>query len=344
MKTLKFFLVAIAITLGASAARPCSRVVFLGEGNLTLVGRTLDWKNPIPTNLYVYPRGMEKQGMPKGPTLRWRSKYGTVLAVSYDGGVTEGMNEAGLVMNGLFCKGSVYTEATGNDMPVMSLAVLVSYFLDNFASVDQVQQWLASNKFAIFGQTFDGGTAAKLHWAITDQSGMTLILEYENGKLDTYASRDYQVLTNDPPFPQMLAINEYWEAVGGTNMLPGSVRSADRFARAAFFIKHQPTAVDAPTAAAQLASVMNVVSVPMGYMIEGEPNLSSTQWRSIADTRNGLYYFHFASQFSTFWIDLHQLDLSPGAPVLKLDTSKNTSMHGNVNNHLQHSQPFTPMW
>ncbi len=344
MKTLKLFLVTSALMLGAFTARPCSRVVFLGENNLTLVGRTLDWKNPIPTNLYVYPRGIEKQGMPKGPTLRWRSKYGTILAVSYDGGVTEGMNERGLVMNGLFCKGSVYTESTTGDMPVMSLAVLVSYFLDNFATVSEVEQWLTTNKFAIFGQTFDGGTAAKLHWAITDTSGMTLILEYENGKLNTYASRDYQVLTNDPPLPQMLAINSYWETVGGTNMLPGSVRSSDRFARASFFIKHLPTAVNATTAAAQLASVMDVVSVPMGYTIAGEPNLSSTQWRSIADTQNGIYYFRFASQFATFWLDIKSLNLNEGAPVLKLDTSKDTSMHGNVNKLLKHSQPFTPMW
>ncbi len=344
MKTLKSLLVLAAILLSSATAKPCSRVVFLGDNNLTLVGRTLDWRTPIPTNIYIYPRGIKKQGMPHGATLHWTSKYGSVLAVSYDGGVTEGMNEHGLVMNGLFCKGSVYTESSDNKMPVMSLAVLVSYFLDNFATVAEVDQWLSANKFAIAGQTFDGGTVAKLHWAITDPSGTTLILEYVDGKLNTYSSREYQVLTNDPPLPQMLAINNYWETVGGTNMLPGSVRSSDRFARASFFIRHLPTKVDATTAAAQLASVMDVVSVPMGYTISGEPNLSSTQWRSIADTQNGIYYFHFASQFATFWVDLSNLNLNSGAPVLKLDTSKDSSMHGNINHLLKRSQPFTPMW
>lgn len=344
MKTLKFLFVSTALLFSSAAALPCSRVVFLGNDNLTLIGRTLDWRTPIPTNLYVYPRGIDKQGMPNGSTLRWKSQYGSILAVSYDGGVTEGMNECGLVMNGLFCKGSVYTKAVDNDLPVMSLAVLVSYFLDNFATVTEVEQWLSANKFAIAGQTFDGGTVAKLHWAITDPSGTTLILEYSDGQLNTYSSREYQVLTNDPPLPQMLAINKYWESVGGTNMLPGSARSSDRFARASFFIKHLPTNVDATTAAAQLASVMDVVSVPLGYTIAGEPNISSTQWCSIADTKNIRYYFRFASQFATFWIGLSDLNINYGAPVLKLDTSKNTSMHGNINHLLKRSQPFTPMW
>ena len=116
--------------------------------------------------------------MPAQPWLKWKSKYASVLAVGYDGGVTEGMNEAGLVMNGLFCKGTIYKESTGNDkMPVMSLAVLVSYFLDNFSTVDEVETWLKANEFAIFGKTFDGGTVSTLHWALTDTTGVTLLME-----------------------------------------------------------------------------------------------------------------------------------------------------------------------
>ena len=122
--------------------------------------------------------------MPSGPMLTWTSNYGTVLAVGYDGGVTEGMNDQGLVMNGLFCKGTIYKEAIGpdNKTPVMSLAVLVSFFLDNFATVEEADQWLKQNEFAIFGKTFDGGTVSTLHWALTDKSGMTLVMEYQNGQ------------------------------------------------------------------------------------------------------------------------------------------------------------------
>lgn len=323
----------------------CSRVVLLGDNELTIVGRTLDWRTPIPTNLYVYPRGIERQSMPDGPMLQWVSKYGSVIAVGYDEGVTEGMNEKGLVMNGLFCKGSIYREATGDgNTPVMSLAVLVSYFLDNFATVAEAKQWLDNNDFAIFGKTFDGGTASLLHWALTDPTGVTLIMEYQNGQLDMYMSRDYQVLTNDPPFADMLAINKYWEQVGGKNMLPGTVRSADRFVRASFFVHHLPTAVDADKGVAEVASIMGNVAVPLGYELEGEPNLSSTQWTSIADTKSCVYHFKFSADRDMFNIDLRRLDLYPGAPVLKLDTAKSSQFHGCVNDKLQRSQPFSPMW
>lgn len=344
MRIRVFLLCMLMALLGTTAGYPCSRVVFLGEDSLTVVGRTLDWRSPIPTDLYVYPRGMQKAGMPSGNTLHWVSKYGSVLAVSYDGGVTEGMNEQGLVMNGLFCKGTVYETSQDGKLPVMSLAVLVSYFLDNFATVAEVKEWLDRTPFAIYGQSFDQGTAAALHWAVTDRSGMTLILEYQDGKLNTYASRDYQVLTNDPPFERMLVINDYWKQIGGTNMLPGTVHSADRFVRASFFIDHIPVDADYRVAAAAVFSVLDIVSVPLGYSVENEPHLSSTQWKSAADTKHLLYYFGFTSQFAEFWIDLKNLDLSPGAPVLKLDTSKESDLYFGVNDRLKRSEPFTPMW
>ena len=343
MKT-KLFIFAFALLLGIGKAFACSRVVFLGHDNLTLVGRTLDWRTPIPTNLYVYPRGMQKQGMPSGNTFHWKSKYGSVLAVSYDGGVTEGMNEKGLVMNALFCKGSIYRQSMNGELRSMSLAVLVSYFLDNFSTVDEVHKWLQDNDFAIYGQNFDQGTTAALHWAVTDLSGKTLVMEFQNGQLDVYVSRDYRVLTNDPPFPQILAINNYWKGIGGANQLPGTVRSPDRFARASFFIEHVPDSVDYKTAAAQVLSVLNNVAVPLGYELENAPNLSSTQWRSVADAKNLIYYFGFSSQFSVFRIELAGLNLNEGAPVLKMDTSANTDLHGCINSIMVPSAPFTPMW
>ena len=343
MKT-RVILLVFALLLGCGNAFSCSRVVFLGQDSLTLVGRTLDWRTPIPTNLYVYPRGMQKQGMPSGNTFHWKSKYGSVLAVSYDGGVTEGMNEKGLIMNALFCKGSIYRTSADGKLRSMSLAVFVSYFLDNFETVDEVQQWLNENEFGIYGQTFDEGTTAALHWAITDRSGNTLVMEFQKGKLDVYVSRDYRVLTNDPPFEQIRAIDNYWKQVGGANSLPGTVRSPDRFARASFFIEHVPDSVDYKAAAAQVLSVLNNVAVPLGYELEGQPNLSSTQWKSIADSKNLIYYFGLAYQFSVFRIELGKLNLNEGAPVLKIDTTKNTELHGCINDVMVKSEPFKPMW
>ena len=345
MKVLKFMLVALALSAAAVPADACSRVVYAGTKGTVLVGRTLDWRTPIPTNIYVYPAGMAKTSMPSAPCLSWTSAYGSELAVSYDGGVTEGMNEAGLVMNGLFCKDAIYRTATGSgDTPVMSLAVMVSYFLDNFATVDEAEAWLRDNQFGIFGQTFDGGTAAALHWALTDRSGVTLVMEFIDGKLNLYKGAEFNVLTNDPPFTAMQAIEKYWDGVGGSHMLPGTVRSADRFARASFFINHVPADFDYADAWGALNSIMGVVSVPYGYELPGEPNVSSTQWTSISDAAGGKYYFRFARNTGAFWVDLGRLRLNPGAPVLKFDTVKHAGATGCINEYLEESEPFTPMW
>ena len=342
----KLTLLALAM-VAVQDAFACSRVVLRSDStDIVMVGRTLDWRTPIPTNIYVYPAGMHRESMPDGMRLTWKSKYGSVIAVGYDGGVTEGMNERGLVMNGLFCKGSNYrTAAYGSNTPSISLAVFVSYFLDNFATVDEAEAWLRKTEFGISGQTFDGGTVSLLHWALTDTSGKTLIIEFNNGEMDLYSSKNYQVLTNDPQYQSMQAIEYYWQSVGGENFLPGGVRSRERFARGSYFMKHIPTSgICSDQALWQLTSIMNNVSVPLGYEVKDRPNLSSTQWRSIADINRQRYYMHFTNTLSTFYIDLSTINLSHCAPVLKLDTSKNENLFGNVNAALIPSQPFKPMW
>ena len=124
--------------LGVNKSDACSRILYVGDTTTTtsadsvlrIVGRSLDWKTPIPTNLYVYPRGMKKKGNTKPGSVTWTSKYGAIYAVGYDGGITEGMNEKGLVINGLFCKGTVYANEQTVGRPDMSLAMFVGWLLD----------------------------------------------------------------------------------------------------------------------------------------------------------------------------------------------------------------------
>ena len=177
-----------------------------------MVARSLDWKTPIPTNIYVYPRGIEKQSSNLSDAIRWKSKYGAVYAVGYDGGITEGMNEKGLVINGLFCKTAVYEKMTAdNDKPYMSLAVFVAWLLDNnatvpsvvtaFITVPEVRAQLEKRDFRIQGATFDGGTVSTLHWGVTDATGQSMIFEFTGGDLKCYDMEDYRAMTNDPEWP-----------------------------------------------------------------------------------------------------------------------------------------------
>lgn len=332
---------ALAVPAESSA---CSRVLYKGLDSLMVVGRSLDWKTPIPTNLYVYPRGIAKKGSDQPGAVEWTSRYGAVYAVGYDGGITEGMNEMGLVINGLFCKGAVYNSPDTEGRPPMSLAMFVGWLLDMNATTQEVIDVLEKHEFTIGGATFDGGTVSALHWGITDATGKSAIVEFVNGEMKIYDMGDYRAMTNDPNWPAMTAIIDYWEGIGGKNMLPGTVSSPSRCVRANYFAHHVER-TDSPDLAVSITrSIVQDASVPYTYMIEGQPNLSSTQWRSFAELRDRRYYFDIVTNPGLYYIDLTKLDLYDGAPVLKLDTAKDTQIVGCANSHLHRSEPFTPMY
>ena len=83
-------------------------------------GHTMDWKEDIMSNIYVFPRGMQRAGHNKEKTVNWTSKYGSVIATGYDIGTCDGMNEKGLVASLLFLPESVYS-LPGDTRPAMGL-------------------------------------------------------------------------------------------------------------------------------------------------------------------------------------------------------------------------------
>lgn len=345
----KTLLAGAAVVLAASAHWPvadaCTRVIYRGIDSLQIVGRSLDWKTPIPTNLYVYPRGMKKQGSSDAEGgISWVSKYGAVYAVGYDGGITEGMNEKGLVINGLFCKGTVYNMPEHEGRPLLSMAMFVAWMLDNCATTQEVIDLVKDHGYYIEGATFDNGTVSALHWGITDASGVTRILEFDNGRVVVSDPGDKLAMTNDPQWSSMDAILNYWEKVGGSHMLPGTVSSADRCVRANYFAHHVEATSDSDLGASICRSILVNSCVPYTYTVEGEPNLSSTQWRSFANTRDLRYYFDIVTNLGCYYVDLNRCNLKKGAEVMKLTTSGTKTLVGDVTDMLEPSAPFSPMY
>lgn len=333
----------------AAAAAPaqgdaCTRVIYEGADSLYIIGRSLDWKTPIPTNLYVYPAGIEKQGSSSVKGINWVSKYGAVYAVGYDGGITEGMNEKGLSVNGLFCKGTIYSNEEREQNPPISLAMIVGWILDTCATTDEVETLLTETPFKIEGATFDGGTVSTLHWGVTDASGKSIIFEFDKGNLKISDPGDFRAMTNDPQWESMSAILAYWDKIGGQHFLPGTVTSADRCVRANYFAHHVNPVVEADLGAAITRSILVNSSVPYTYNIVGEPNLSSTQWRSYSNLRDKLYYFDIVTNPGYYYVDLKKCDLTPNGKILKLNTEHTQDLVGDVTDRLEKSDGFTPMY
>lgn len=329
----------------------CTRSLYTGDDNIVVTGRNMDWKEDMSSNLWLFPAGMTRDSAAGKHSFSWTSKYGSVITSGYNAGTTDGLNEAGLVANILFLAESDYGQPDGQG-PVMSNAVWTQYVLDNFATVAEAVAALRKETFQIQGPTLPNGSPSTLHLAISDASGDSAIFEYLNGQLSIHHSRDYTVMTNSPPYAQQLAINAYWENIGGGKFLPGTISAADRFARTQYFINSIPRTIDSKLiksvpgqsfknqAVASVMSVQRAVSVPIGISSPDQPNLSSTLWRTASDHKNRVYYFDAANRPSTFWVSLKEADLTPGQPVRKLTIENGEIFAGNATDQFQPAEPF----
>lgn len=301
-----------ALALLAPASEACTRAVYLGPGGMTLTGRTMDWREDPLTNLYIFPRGMARRGAKTDNTVFWTSKYGSLSAAGYDIGITDGMNERGLVANLLFLPESVYA-LPGDTRPVMGLSIWTQYVLDNFATVAEAVAELSKDTFRIDAPDLPNGVQSRLHLSISDPSGDSAILEYLDGRLTIHHGRQYQVLTNSPAYDKQLAVNDYWQAIGGLTMLPGTNRSSDRFVRASFYINAVEQTSDPKIAVPTVFSVMRNVSVPYGISTPDKPYIASTRWRTVADQKDRVYYFEPTLAMEIFRVNLAAVDFAPGS-------------------------------
>ena len=335
------FLALAAVSTGnIEPMEACTRAVYIGPEQMVITGRTMDWKEDIMSNIYVFPRGMKRAGYNKGETVNWTSKYGSVIATGYDIGTCDGINEKGLVASLLFLPESVYS-LPGDTRPIMGISIWTQYVLDNFATVHEAVEELKKETFRIDAPRLpNNGPESTLHLAITDETGNTAILEYLDGKLNIHEGKEYRVMTNSPRYEEQLAINRYWEEIGGLVMLPGTNRASDRFVRASFYIKAIPQTSDAKIAVPSVLSVMRNVSVPLGINTPDKPHISSTRWRSISDQKNKVYYFESTLTPNLFWLDLKKIDFSPSAKVKKLPLSNGEIYAGDAIKDLRDSKPF----
>jgi len=335
---------------GAPPSLACTRVLYTAPDGTVITGRSMDWAEDMRSNLWAFPRGIERTGGGGSHTPRWRSRYGSVIVSGYDLGTAEGMNEKGLVANLLYLAESEYGPANGK--PVLSISLWGQYVLDQFATVEEAVAHLSKEPFRIIAPKLPNGQGAQLHLSLSDASGDSAILEYINGKLVIHHGRQYTVMTNSPNFDQQLALNSYWQGISGLAFLPGTNRAADRFARASFLLKAIPRQVDAAyigavpghgfgfQALASVLSVVRSVGVPLGISTPGQPNIASTIWRVVSEQKKRVLIFDSVASPSVFWVSLNQLDLSPGAPVRRLRVAEGQVHAGETARKFEPAAPF----
>jgi choloylglycine hydrolase len=330
-----------ASVLVPAAAYACSRAVYFGKDGQTVTGRTMDWfVSDMDTNLWAYPRGLERNSNTKTP-FAWTSKYGSVVTTIYEGAAADGMNEKGLVANLLYLPESKYPPASADDKrPTLPNSAWVQYVLDTYATTAEAVEGLRKEEFRIVPIQAPTGEPGTVHLSVSDASGDSAIFEYLDGKLVIHHGKEYQVMTNAPPFDQQLSLNKYWKSIGGSTMLPGTNRAADRFVRASYYINEAKQSADPREAVATVFSVMRNVSVPIGIKLPGQPNIADTLWLTVADQKNKIYFYQDTKSPSIVWAKLNEMDLKEGSGPRKLQLDGNPDVAGDQTKNFKPAELF----
>ena len=318
----------------------CTRVVYQGPEGTVITARSMDWRDEIPANLWVLPRGTERNGMVGPNSVKWTSKYGSVVTTSWDIASSDGMNEKGLAANMLWLDESKYPkfDPKGNRKGI-SISLWLQYVLDNYASVNEAVAELSSEPFAVVSDVIPGTDRfTTVHLSMSDASGDNAVFEFIEGKLVIHHGKEYNVMTNSPIFDEQLAINQYWKSIPGTVMLPGTNRAADRYVRASYYINAIPKTDNTRVAISSVFSVIRNCSVPYGISSPTQPNISSTRWRTVSDHKNLVYYFENVLNPNVVWVDFKKINF--GGEVRKLDLDKNQNYAGECSEKFATTKAF----
>ncbi|NEP05444.1 MAG: linear amide C-N hydrolase, partial [Okeania sp. SIO4D6] len=263
LATILVVLITILSMAVVTPAQACSRLVYDTGSNGPITARSMDWFHDPQAELWFFPAGERREGGAGPNSIKWKSKYGSIITSSYDIATVDGINDQGLVANLLFLAETDYGDIGPCD-PTLSVGGWGQYVLDNYANVAEAVEGLeeldkkslkiATTTLKELGETLRpnsipqpiivamGEANFALHMALSDNTGDSAIIEYLGGEMIVHHEKTANVLTNDPTFDQQIAINSYWNSLyknlEGTIglFLPGTSSPSDRFVRASYYL------------------------------------------------------------------------------------------------------------
>lgn len=339
-KSIKIFALTLIVTvLSLSSVFACTKFVYTGD-DIVLTGRSTDWADIIKTNIWLLPRGIERNGLAGPNSVAWVSKYGSVVSTVDDMMTIDGMNEKGLTMSILRLKESVFVPANKvGQRKGLGIALWGQYFLDNFATVDEAVKFMKKNTIYVMPFNLPKGESSGMHVAISDASGDFAVFEYTEGRLHIYHDSKYKVVTNSPKYSYQLAINNYWENMQG-KALPGTNSSSDRFARAYYYLNNLPKTKDLKVAVLYVLSLLNNISSPLGIQNTNNQEESVTLWKTISNNKDKIYYFQSTYKTYGFIIDLKRLNFAEKEPIKYLNLIGGNYYFGDATNKFVETKPF----
>ncbi len=339
MKRLVFLIVFMFI---ANLSFACTDFQVKATDGTVVIGRTMEFAIELDSNVLAVPKGQKYvSDAPDGKKgLKWTTRYGfvTASAFGYDS-VVDGLNEAGLSVGFLGLPETKYQEVSRRDTKnAIQILDLGNWMLGNFATVDEVKKNIG-NVVVWGGEIPELGMVPPLHIAVHDASGKSLVIEFIDGQQKIH-DNPIGVLTNSPTFDWHIAnLRNYvgltsfkaepievegmsFKSTGngsGVFGLPGDWTPPSRFVRAATFVRLADPTKNSDEAVILTQHILNTVDIPLGDVKSNTEGVGvseeSTQWVTIKDLKNKVFYFHTYEDLSLWAVDLKKLNLKRGAKV-----------------------------
>lgn len=314
----------------------CTNFLISPSDNSHIVGRSME--NGIPMNSQVVVRGVgQKITSPSSVLnerdpdgLSWTTTYGYVglNALGFNW-VTDGMNTQGLSIAMQTLPEAQYQTVTDTSK-ALACQWVCDWVLGTCATVQEVINNLPNVEIWGFSEGTETYTTA--HFSIFDKSGNGLVVELLNGQQVTYQNT-VGVCTNGPTFdwhltnignytgltptdaaPIMINGQTFSQPGHGSGLMsiPGDSTPPSRFIRIAYlkqFADKPATAVDGVNLAFHL---LNTVDIPQGISQSGGilNTQDYTQYVSVRDMTNLLYYIRISSNMTPMMIDLQTINFS----------------------------------
>jgi choloylglycine hydrolase len=354
--------------IGADTASACSLVAHQFKDTGVVTGRSLDFCQPLKTNMKMYPRGLSFEGVADNTDthgikpITWTNKYGYVAITQPEFGspdmTSEGINEKGLGAH-LLMGPTVNSEpALDKNTPVLDTFHLVPYLLGNYASVNSVVEDINAGKFQLHTypvQLGKGKVNLPAHFKIEDKTGNSAIIEFSENKLTVRVGSQYTVLTNEPSYDEQLEnLNRIKSEAEGSNYtidnLPGGAKAMNRFVRGSFISENLPVDAIEHTKDGDIdhsipymfaAARSNMVPFTEGYHCDFSPDAPAedkwpTQWTSVLDLNADSIYVINENIGNKIWVNLNELDFTSGQPSKEVSID-NPSLVGDVSHQFSAS-------
>ncbi len=355
-KTFHLLAVAAILILALSSAEACTGIMFtlfpkigVSDNQYAFQARTMEFGPDVTGwRLISVPRGYPYTSCRQNicgdgiEGIKWTSRFHYVGMSPARPGmplideVTDGINERGLACGGFYHMG--YEEYKKNPSSGRTIANtdFVSWVLSNFATVKELREALFLRKVEVAQFTVPScakaGTCPQLHFAVTDESGASVVIEFKGGEPVVFDS--IGVITNNPTYDwhttnlnnyiglQALSretgifYNRTYTKLGngtGAIGLPGDFTPPSRFVRAMYFLTtSMPLDAKPDEGVARAFRILNQFDIPVGSIVAPSPTgqgmiQDSTMWTSLSDTKRRRYYFHTQTNRTVRVLELDKL-------------------------------------